>query len=346
MSSYLLSNIAISLYSINPHLCQIPPKGLADEFCYCGSGSDDGSGNTTNILCQDLDHEHALSVGSWLLTPERIVLEAIIGIVICCIMLVWLIHKLRKISNFSTQQQQQRQHHHPKIKHPKGVRIISLLCITIICWYKLSGFQNKIFFLVMPCNIQWVLSILQCYILPDSFTFLQFCILQLRITYLFSVIIAIVTPETEDCTQFGEYEFYWLNHLLLLILPLLYIKNGSTSCFPPKKSSDGHSTTTQEVLVYNAYWWLFSCVVFYIFYFGPVTILSLYSGLNLNFMLHPPHDHFILKGESFRLVATTLLAACYICSRLLCLTMEKKMCMATAATTDDKFKQTKATKHL
>jgi len=343
MASFLLSNIATSLYSINPRLCEIPPRGLADEFCYCGSG-DDGSDNISNVLCQDLDPEHALSVGSWLLTPERIVLEAIVGIVICYILLLWLIHKLREISNFSTQQQQRQ--HHQKIKHPKGVRIISLLCLTIICWYKLSGFQNQMYFLVMPCNIQWVLSILQCYLIPDSFTFLQFCILQLRITYIFSVIIAIVTPETGDCTRFGEYEFYWFNHFILLILPLLYINNGSISCFPPRKSSyDGRPTTTREVLVYNAYWWLFSCLVFYLFYFVPVTIMSVHSGLNLNFMLHPPHDHFILKGESFRLVATTLLAACYIFSRLLCLTVEKKYCMATT-TTDGKFKQTRVTKQL
>ena len=337
--SHVLTNISAALYNINPHLCKIPPRGFDDEPCFCNSGGDDvddtfeslESEYNNDILCKDIDHEHALSVGSWLLEPKQLVIEGIVGIFICCMILVWLIPKLRKISTnddhamTTTKQQQQQQQ---IIQHPKGVPMISLLCLCVICSFKVSGFKNKIYYIVMPCNIQWVIAVLQCYIIPDSYSFLQLCLLQLRITYLFSVVIAIVTPNTEDCTGFGEYEFYWFNHCVLLILPLLYIKaNKNVSCYPQSKT-----TTTTSVLVYNTYWWLFSCLIFYIFYFGFVTIMSVYTGLNLNFMLHPPDDHFVLKGKSFRLVATALLTFLYIFSRLLCLIVEKKYLTVTTPT--------------
>ena len=32
--------------------------------------------------------------------------------------------------------------------------------------------------------------------------------------------------------------------------------------------------------------------------------LSIYSGLNLNFMLHPPTDHIVLTGQYYRLKIT------------------------------------------
>jgi hypothetical protein len=170
--------------------------------------------------------------------------------------------------------------------------------------------------MVMPCNMQWVLSVMQCYLVPDSYNFLQFSILQIRLTYLMSVVIAIVTPETDDCIGLGEYEFYWFNHFVLLVLPLAYVLNGSVSCYSSK-------TSQCSTLAYNGYWWLFSCIIFYIFYFGPVTIMAIYTGLNLNFMLHPPNDHFLLKGPNFRLVATASLGFFYTISRLICLNVEK-----------------------
>jgi len=51
--------------------------------------------------------------------------------------------------------------------------------------------------------------------------------------------------------------------------------------------------------------------------------MAIYTGLNLNFMLHPPHDHFLLKGENFRLVAAASLGSLYTVSRLVCLKAEK-----------------------
>ena len=297
----LLNEVGEVLYNINPSLRLRPPTNLDDEFCYLGpDGTEDGA-----ILCKDLLYEHAISVGSWMLGPQKIAAEGIVGIFICSLMLVLLVPKLRAISPPMK-----------KIQHPKGSPLLSFFCLGMILYYKTIGFKNKIFYVVMPCNMQWVLSVLQSYVVPDSYTFLQFSILQIRLSYLMSVVIAIVTPETDDCTALGEYEFYWFNHMILLLLPLAYVVNGSVSCYPSKSS--GCST-----LAYNAYWWLFSCIAFYLFYFGPVTIMAITTGLNLNFMLHPPTDHFLLKGQNFRLVATTSLGFFYTISRIICLNVEK-----------------------
>lgn len=304
----LLNGVAEALHNINRSLCDRPPRGLDDEFCYLGpDGTEDGA-----ILCKEMAYDHAMSVGSWVLEPKKIVTEGVVGISICSLTLVWLVPKLRAIS--------------PPIKtieHPKGSPPLSLLCSGMILYYKTIGFENKIFYFVMPCNMQWALSVMQCYLVPNSYKFLQYSILQIRLTYLMSVVIAIVTPETGDCTAPGEYEFYWFNHFVLLLLPLTYVVNGSVSCYPSEASQC-------STLTYNAYWWLFSCIIFYVFYFGPVTIIAISSGLNLNFMLHPPNDHFLLKGQNFRLVATASLGFFYFISRFICLNVEKLFTIQTA----------------
>jgi len=301
MTSSLVNTAADALYHINPSMLKIPPRGLADEFCYMGpDGTEEGA-----IRCGELDDELAMSVGSWMIEPKQIATEGIVGIFVCSLALVWLVPKLRAISPTTI-----------RVKHPKGSSLLSLFCLGMVLLYKITGFHNKMYYLVMPCNMQWVLSFLQCYVIPDSYEFVQFSILQLRLTYLMSVVIAIVTPETGDCTTLGEFEFYWFNHFVLLVLPLAYVVNGSVTCYPSENSRC-------STLAYNSYWWLFSCIVFYIFYFGPATIMSISTGLNLNFMLHPPHDHFLLYGPNFRLVATASLGFFYTTSRLISLQVEK-----------------------
>mmetsp|Transcript_27807 Transcript_27807/g.61250 ORF Transcript_27807/g.61250 Transcript_27807/m.61250 type:complete len:317 (-) Transcript_27807:63-1013(-) len=297
----IINTVANILHGMNPSLCTIPPRGLDDELCYMGpDGIEEGG-----ILCEEIGHDHAMDVGSWMIKPERHATEGIVGGVLSFLALIWLLPKLRATSPPTI-----------RIRHPKGSPLLSLICLGCICYYKLSSYKNRIFWLVMPCNMQWVLTVLQCHLVPESYKFLQFSILQIRMSYLMSVVIGLVTPETDDCTQWGELEFYWLNHFALFVLTIAYIGNGSVSCYPSKHSQC-------STLVYNAYWWLFSCILFYLFYFGPVTVMAIYTGLNLNFMLHPPHDHFLLKGENFRLVAAASLGSLYTVSRLVCLKAEK-----------------------
>jgi hypothetical protein len=210
------------------------------------------------------------------------------------------------------------------IQHPPWARAASIFCFSMMMYYKYSGYPSRMFYMVMPCNMQWTLSVIQSFVIPESWTLSQYTLLQMRLSYIMSVIIAIVTPETDDCILPGEYAFYWFNHILLLLLPAAYVANGSVSCFPqhPQQQRNNIKSTSVSTWTFNYLWWLFSCAMFSVFYFIPVTLLAIYSGLNLNFMLHPPHDHFALQGQWFRLVATMMLAVLFGVSRLLVFWME------------------------
>ena len=292
-SSALLAQLGNWLYNINPTLCNTPPRPDDDgEYCFC-----DDTNPNDSILCKDINYGHSTCVGSWMLSPEHLIVEGIIVTIISVgILYYWVLPKLHSMTpNLDT----------INITHPSWSKPVSIICLGMVLIYKVMGYPGRIYYVVMPCNMQWILSFIQS-MLPnntgdDKYKWIQYTLLQIRLTYIMSVIIAIVTPETDDCEHFIEYEFYWINHILLLILPACYILNGSVSTIPSTSSSNEVSTLT-----FNFYWWLYSCCIFSIFYFIPVTLMAIVSGLNLNFMLHPPNDHFILYGKYFRLTAIAL----------------------------------------
>jgi TMEM164 family len=314
MSLALLSQAAEWLYQVNPTLCKVPPRANDEEYCYMGP---DG-GPIDALFCKDISYAMATCVGSWLLSPQHHIIEGIVVTIGALLLLQWVTPKLfGSMDPLSL-----------KVQHPAGSRLASLFCFGMVFIYKWFGYPRRIFYLVMPCNMQWVLSFVQCWIIPQSWTRTQYTVLQMRLTYIMSVVIAIVMPETDDCEMPGEYAFYWLNHVLLLWLPYAYINNGSVSCFPPSTSNKDTQTptaptTAPTTTTFNLRWWLFSCAIFALFYFIPVTLLAIYSGLNLNFMLHPPHDHLFLRGQWYRLVTILLLMVVFGISRLLVLSVEK-----------------------
>ena len=298
----LLSQAAEWLSQLNPTLCKVPPRATPDEYCFMGPiGGTEGA-----ILCKDILYTQATCVGSWMLSPERHIVEGIVVTILALILLQAIMPKIHKIMDGQK----------ITIQHPPGARPASLFCFCAILCYKYFGYPSRVYYMVMPCNMQWVLSFLQCYLIPESWTLFQYTVLQMRVSYIMSVIIAIVTPETDDCELPGEYAFYWINHFILLFLPAAYMANGSVSCFPPQ-------STSISAWDFNVLWWAYSCAVMAIFYFIPVTLMAIYSGLNLNFMLHPPHDHFVLTGQWYRLKSVALLAILFGVSRLLAYGFEK-----------------------
>ena len=300
----VLSQAADLLYQLNPTLCKDPPRATDEEYCYMGpDGGTDGA-----ILCKEIPYSMATCVGSWLLPPEHHIVEGIAVTIVALLILQKTIPKLYKMTDIPNL----------KIQHPVWARSASFFCFSMMMCYKYFGYPSRTYYLVMPCNMQWALSFLQCFLIPDSWRMAQYIILQLRLSYIMSVIIAIVTPETDDCTLPGEFFFYWFNHALLLLLPAAYVANGSVSCYPSKAATPTTATGEEtSTWTFNILWWQFSCALMAVFYFIPVTIMAVYSGLNLNFMLHPPHDHFALKGKWFRLTAVLLLAILFGVSRLI-----------------------------
>lgn len=312
----LLNTAAEWLYQLNPTLCKEPPRATDDEYCYMGpDGGTEGA-----LFCKDIDYSMATCVGSWLLPPEHHIVEGVAVSIVALFILHRTIPKLYQVTDVP----------HLQIQHPVWARSASLFCFGMIMCYKYFGYPARTFYIVMPCNMQWALSFLQVFLIPQSWSMAQYTILQMRLTYIMSVVIAIVTPETDDCILPGEFIFYWFNHALLLLLPAAYIANGSVSCYPPSNNNNNIKGTTSttappSTTTFNILWWQFSCALMAVFYFFPVTIMAVYSGLNLNFMLHPPHDHFALKGRWFRLTAVALLALMFGISRLIILSLEKML---------------------
>ena len=335
MTSSFLTTLSQWLHNVNPTLSKIPPRAdKVGEYCYMGS-----DGTTTGAtLCTEIGYGHATCVGSWLLSPEHHIIEGLLVTIFALLILYVVV--LPKIRSYMPNDATSTTTASITIQHPTWSRGVSIFCLGMILIYKVMGYPSRVYYVVMPCNMQWILSFLQVCIIPNSSKYakLQYTLLQLRLTYLMSVIIAIVTPETDDCEHFFEFEFYWINHILLLVLPACYILNGSVSTLHPPvttTTTSNDATAQPSVFMFNMYWWLYGCCVFAIFYFIPVTLMAIYSGLNLNFMLHPPHDHFALQGKYYRLIAVAMLAVSFIISRLLVYVFETSMISNKTAVDDD-----------
>jgi hypothetical protein len=60
-----------------------------------------------------------------------------------------------------------------------------------------------------------------------------------------------------------------------------------------------------------------SCAFFGLFYFNVVSFLAILSGLNLNYMLHPPPAQDVVIGEWYRFYSIGLVSLLFALSRLL-----------------------------
>lgn len=320
----LTSQAAGWLFQLNPTLCKEPPRATDEEFCYMGpDGGQEGA-----VLCKEIPYSMATCVGSWLLPPEHHIVEGILVTIAAFFVLKTTVPKVYQITDVPNL----------KVKHPGWARSASFFCFGIMMCYKYFGYPSRVYYVVMPCNMQWALSFLQCFLIPESWSMAQYTMLQMRLTYIMSVVIAIVTPETADCVLPGEYYFYWFNHALLLLLPAAYVANGSVSCNPPQtttttNAATSKNTTSTSTWTFNLLWWSYSCAMMAVFYFIPVTIMAVYSGLNLNFMLHPPHDHIALRGQWFRLTAVVLLSIMFGISRLMVGSLEKLLLGGSSSST-------------
>jgi hypothetical protein len=68
-----------------------------------------------------------------------------------------------------------------------------------------------------------------------------------------------------------------------------------------------------------------SCAFFGLFYFTVVSFLAILSGLNLNYMLHPPPAHDVVIGEWYRFYSIGVVSLLFALSRLLGYCMSWKL---------------------
>ena len=280
MFSYIISPLASWLYNLNPSLLPEPPTqvGNPTDVCYLGPNGEAAPQLVT--LCRELDDGMRPNLGSWYLNPERHMTEILLVIIIGISILNAV--PFQKIASKK------------RICNPMWVKFITIFCLSMVLTYKSFGHKNKIFYMVMPCNMKWMLYAALCFG-PRR---IQPTILQLLMSYTGLAFVAVATPDTEDCIMFLEKPFFFVNHYMLLILPLVYMWNGSISI-------KNLSLSTHFL------WWVVSCVYFGLFYIPVVTPLGVISGLNLNYMLNPPPDQSLCIGDNYRITSTICCAVMF-----------------------------------
>ena len=322
------ATLSSKLHAINPRLLSKPPpivEQTSNDICYINP----------IILCKDLYFGMRGVVGSWYLSPKRIILETCIVLIIAITILITIKAKeKRRLSN----------HHCEHLIHrpPKAMRVATAMTFTLQIFYKVFGYRGKILIMVMPCNVIWVMNMILCYYRFDSpesenntSLFLSYhnvaqTILQLQCSYIALVFVALLNPDFSDCVLLGEVHFYYIHHFQLLYFVMHYIfitgQVSTLSIASQLSTSTSTSTSTSSMMIkelmYFTTWILQSCSYFAIFYFGIVTPMSIVSGLNLNYMLHPPPNQNDLIGQGYRITSIGYCAVVFVIMRLMVIIME------------------------
>jgi hypothetical protein len=105
---------------------------------------------------------------------------------------------------------------------------------------------------------------------------------------MYGALLALATPDTRGLDYFLEKEFFYVQHVLLAVLPLVWVARRR---FPLLVASD---TVT------------LSWAVFLLIHFVVFLPASLLSGRNVNYMLVPPHGLLRLFGALFRPVMSLM----------------------------------------
>lgn len=187
--------------------------------------------------------------------------------------------------------------------------------------YKCIGYSGKTYFWVMPCNVYQVLCVVSSF-WPNLSYEASVLLAQVSIGYSGLAIVAVATPDTSDLILFGEKPYFFISHSVLVIFPYLYIWNGQLSMLPSTRNSLSNFKYITTLAKDAIYWWSFTCITFALFYFAIVTPLSIFSGLNLNYMLSPPANQDIVVGNNYRLISIICVALVFLATRLLAITME------------------------
>ncbi|CAJ1947601.1 unnamed protein product [Cylindrotheca closterium] len=267
--------------SLNPSLLKHNPpfeEVTGSDICFLGPNGE--TDESLVIFCRDFTMRSL--VGSWYLSPTRHALEMLILSPIF-LMVIW------KILPSLLQLEGKRSG--TKAGHPLGIPTLAASCMAAHLFYKTLG--KKILFLCVPCNVQWQLTVLICF---GSWSGpVQGVLYQLLLSYCGYTLPALATPDVSDCLFPFEPFFFWFNHIALLVIPIAYLATGRVSLLSPSR--------TCSTLWFNVQWWLVTCAGFGLFYFLPVSLVSIASGYNLNYMLSPPPGQDLIVGDSYRLMS-------------------------------------------
>ncbi len=243
------------------------------------SGSDICYTNPT-VYCKDLMEGHREMVASMFLGLSNYARETVNVTMGYLLLLLLLSSHLSTPKSFTNP------------KTPIWIFSMSVICLMLQIVYKITGYPNKVYFMVMPCNVLWTLSTMLALPLPRD---VRHGLIQLWYSFQILVWVVFASADTDDLKGPFEVEFFWINHVLLLIPPFYYLL--------VKKVSIKDASLA---------WLGASCAIMGIFYFTIVTPLAFYSKLNLNYMLSPP---LVIDGDDYRLKSRVGIAIAFAIAR-------------------------------
>lgn len=322
----MLSYVGNVVKSINPSLVAHPPKSLED-VCYLGPNGE----TETNYLiyCKDLPDGMPAMVGSWYLNPERHAIEFVVFVAASLMIISVILPSLSRYPQGKVDQ----------LSPPMAIKVTTFITYMCQLYYKLNGYPGKMLFMGMPCNVLWTMWFILCF-WPKLSAQTMFVMYQLIVPYSSLAIVAVATPDTSgkyskfatsystrilnniditpflDLVMWMEVPFFFFMHWALIVFPIYLIKIQHISVLPLENATDGTVSNFMKI-------WLLACAYFGLFYFGVGTPLSLLTGLNLNYMLHPPpNPGDIVGGSNFRLQSTLACAAIFFFIQVLATVFE------------------------
>lgn len=163
---------------------------------------------------------------------------------------------------------------------------------------------------LMPCNVNWIMLFVLSYF-PNLSLNASNIIIQLLIPLMGLAVVAVAEPDLSDMVLPFEIPYFFLHHTLLPMFPIYFLCTGKTTTLPLPQSN-------VSVIEHFLKWWFLSCTMFGFFFVTIVTPLSLYSGLNLNYMTSPPPgaEEAGVNGENYRLQSAGVCAFVFFIVRI------------------------------
>lgn len=294
------------------------------SICYLGNNGEDDINNVT--FCEDMpDGMTVGQVAHWYLTPERHVIEFITATAVSLLVIRIILSKLPAYPESNNNEKSDKS---PSfLRPPLPLRIITAIFCAMNIFYKSNGYPGKIYFLSMPCHVNWAMALILCFY-PNLSSHVSNILCQIWIGMTGLTITAIALPDLTDLTLPFEVPFFFLHHAVLLIYPLYYLASGKITLLPLPPNNDvinntNHNNIQRQKQKESAIscflkWFILSCASFVFFYVTMITPLSIHTGLNLNYMLSPPPTPgSIIAGPNYRLQSGLCVAIVFFVMRLL-----------------------------
>ncbi|KJE90021.1 hypothetical protein CAOG_01402 [Capsaspora owczarzaki ATCC 30864] len=221
--------------------------------------------------------------GSWHLSPKQHAIEFVIYNILFALA-VWLAAK--RLPNWSTLVSETTV---PLSSRGWFPRLLDALCTVAMLVFYGSAIYYKtvrghLLFLLQPCHIFSVLLLLLCFWPEKSLK--RHVLFHIHIHCLWGALLALVFPDFRDYGMYLEIHFFIMQHLALVIVPLVWVYTGR---FPlVSMYGRGFSVT------------IFAFFVHALYHSFVLASLALYTGNNLNYLMSPPTGILESFGSFYR----------------------------------------------